>query len=91
MEAITRTSEEYSQMRYCFAWNLKHTQGLTYKKVGEILGVTTERARQLVLKYERVTHRIQQELAAQEKSWLEVWGVHVAAETTHLNESLSSC
>lgn len=45
-------------MRYCLAWNLKHTQGLTYAKAAKILGVTTERARQLALKYERRCNRI---------------------------------
>jgi len=87
----TQTSEDYSAMRYCLAWNLKHTQGLTYEKAGKVLGVTTARARQLALKYERVCHHTQRELELQEKYWLQTWGDHVTDEAILLNDSLNQC
>ncbi len=91
MALTTPISEEYAAMRYCLAWNLKHTQGLTYEKAGMVLGVTTARARQLALKYERTCCRTQRELELEEQHWLQTWGDHVAGEAVHLNESLNKC
>lgn len=90
MAVITQISD-YSDMRYCFAWNLVHTQGLTYQKAGKVLGVSTARARQLAFKYERECHRTQRMLELQEEAWLRTWGKHIKSEAIHLNESLNKC
>jgi hypothetical protein len=88
---MNHSIKDKAGMRDCLAWNLKHTQGLTYEKTGKVLGVTTERARQLSLRYERACRRTQRELELQEKCWLQTWGSHVTGEAAHLNEALNKC
>lgn len=78
-------------MRYCFAWNLKHTQGLTLRKTAEILGVSVERARQLILLYERRNAQKLRKIERDKKAWMDMWAKLVVGEAILLNESLNRC
>jgi DNA-directed RNA polymerase sigma subunit (sigma70/sigma32) len=50
---MTHYDPEVSEARREHAWRLRK-DGLTYQEIGERLGVTRERVRQMVAKHERI-------------------------------------
>jgi orotate phosphoribosyltransferase-like protein len=50
--ATAKQIKENARKRFMWAGSLRQ-RGLTYAEIGKVLGVGTERARQLVLKFER--------------------------------------
>jgi predicted ArsR family transcriptional regulator len=51
------TKNSQSKVRKTIAWSLRHVNKMTYREVGMSLGISTERARQLIKQCEAIDLR----------------------------------
>jgi hypothetical protein len=51
------TKNSQSKVRKTIAWSLRHVHKMTYREVGMSLGISTERARQLIKQCEAIDLR----------------------------------
>ena len=94
MAHTIRISREQAEMRQCLVWNLHNTQGLTYQKIANALGISKGRAAQLSHEYERRCEIKQKFINADTEIYfkkLSEWRPEVRNIADVLNESLNKC
>ena len=86
----TRNSQ--SKVRKTIAWGLRHVHKLTYREVGMSLGISTPRARQLVMSCEAIDLREHTQDVCEvfrTNTHIEALGRKFVDEVFALNESLN--